>query len=1302
MTSMEHLDHETDQLDCIAIIGVTGRFPGATTIEQFEKNLLGGVESLTTLTDEQLLLAGVPPELVHSPNYVKTGVVLEGVDLFDAGFFGYTPREAELTDPQHRVFLECAWEAMEDAGYDPERTPLRVGVYAGAGANAYLENNLYSHPDLIGALHHLQKSVATLNDHLSTRVSYKLNLRGPSLTIQTACSSSLVATHIACQSLLNGECDMALAGGVSIRVPQVAGYMYEQGSTFSPDGRCRAFDASAQGMMPGSGVGIVVLKRLADALQDGDTVRAVIRASAINNDGAAKAGYTAPSVEGQAGVIASAQALAGITADEISYVEAMGTGTALGDPIEITALTKAFRRTSQKRGFCAIGSVKTNIGHLGPASGIAGLLKVVAALKNRMLPPSLNCSQPNPAIDFAGSPFYVQQKLEPWQPETGRRLAGVSSFSVGGTNAHLIVEEAPLEPAIQEASSWQLLPISARSPAALENTTLRLAEFLEKHPERNLADAAFTLQQGRKAFAHRRVVVARSGAEAAALLKTQDERRVLSGLENPDASLVFLFPDHVAEFAGAALELYRGEAGFKKHLDTCCELLKPHLGSDLRPLLYPADPAVATTGAQPSQTAAAESVTFVVEYALARLWMDWGVKPAAMIGHGVGEYVAACLAGVFSLEQALKLVCARARLIERVPAGAMLAVQLEEKAAQKYLSDNLSFAALNGPETVFAGPAGAIQELQLLLAKEQIACQLMSASAALHSPAMELIREPLRRLFADVQLGTPQIPYLSNLTGAWIKPAAAADPAYWSEHLCKTVRFAEGIGELAKSGPRIFLEVAPGQSLTALTNNLVAGGHVVLSSLPNAGDTGGMLAALGGLWTAGACPDWAALHAGKQRRRVPLPSYPFERRRYWIEPKKPAISANGGAEEGADVLRQPDGCALGANRTKVLARIGAATGQKNLPQDTDLEGMLAALWHQVLGFETIASDANFFALGGDSLLATQLLSRIRTQLGIELPPNSVFLAPSIAAQAKLIAKTVTRGAHDVVVPLQKGSESRPPFFMIHSYHLYNSLPGALGRDQPFYGVEEFAVSDPVDNWSLESMMSRYVEGIRGVEPHGPYFIGGFCSAAIPALEVARQLQEAGECVPLLVIIDPVGTRKVQPRRSERLRSELASTVAFWRFHIGKLRALPASGVVRYTRELATAKLRNFVTNRKMWFWRRVIRLYMRFGFKIPNLLRRKLISGIRVVTLEAIRNHSPKPYRGDIAIFVAHEMDLELQLDYVTPWREATSGNVKVIRLPGGHSTAFVEPNLAVFAQEMIDALDASIGEQKDALPVSR
>jgi acyl transferase domain-containing protein/acyl carrier protein len=893
---------ETDQLDRIAVIGMAGRFPGAPDVDRFWQNLSAGVESVTTLTDEQLLSSGVEPSLVQSPNYVKAGLPLDGAEFFDAEFFGYTPREAELTDPQHRVFLECAWQAMEDAGYDPDRTPLRIGVYAGAGTNSYFQNNLAGDPHLMKSLNLLQRLMVTDNDYLSTRVSYKLNLKGPGLTVQTACSTSLVATHLACQSLLNGECDIALAGGVSVRFPQTAGYLYQEGSPLSADGRCRAFDASAQGMMPGSGAGVVVLKRLADALRDGDSVRAVILGSAINNDGAAKIGYTAPSVDGQAGAIEEAQALAGVSADEITYIEAHGTGTVLGDPIEIAGLTKAFRRSSQERGSCAIGSVKTNIGHLGAAAGIAGFIKVVLALQKRMLPPSLNFKRPNPAIDFANSPFFVQQTLEAWRPANERRVAGISSFGIGGTNAHAVLEEAPATESSGPSRPWQLLLLSARTNTALDAATRNLAARLRDDPSVSLADVAYTLQTGRKGFHRRRMLVCHGREDAIAALESLDPRRVSTQSQEPDErDVVFMFPGQGAQYANMSLELYRTESEFQEHVDRCCESLKPHLSLDLRDILYPGDQQVESASQTLKQTRIAQPALFVIEYALAKLLMSWGVKPAAMVGHSIGEYVAACLAGVFSLEDALSLVAARGRLMQSLPEGSMLAVSLSEEAIAPLLNGKLSVAAVNSPSLcVVSGEMEAVSDLQRALSARDVACTLLHTSHAFHSKMMDPILVSFTQEVERAAIHPPKIPILSSVTGAWIQPAEMATPGYWARNLRQTVRFSDCVRELMNDPARVLLEVGPGTTLGTLAKQHPgeAGKPIVLSTIRHpreqTSDVAFLLNTLGRLWLANIDIDWSGFYKNESRHRISLPAYPFERQRYCIEPS-PQAHATGAA-----------------------------------------------------------------------------------------------------------------------------------------------------------------------------------------------------------------------------------------------------------------------------------------------------------------------------------------------------------------------------------------------------------------------
>jgi acyl transferase domain-containing protein/acyl carrier protein len=883
-----------DALEGIAIIGMAGRFPGAKNIAEFWQNLCDGVESISIFTDDELTAANIDPALMSNPNYVKAGAVLEDIDLFDAAFFGFNPKEAEMTDPQHRLFLECAWEALENAGYDSRRC-ARVGVYGGASLNNYLSFNL--NHDQIGSANSFQKLIGNDKDFLTTRVSYKLNFTGPSLTVQTACSTSLVATSLACQSLLNYQCDLALAGGVSIRVPQKTGYLYQEGGILSPDGHCHAFDAKARGTIIGNGVGAIVLKRLADAITDGDCIYAVIKGAAINNDGSGKVGYTAPSVNGQAEVIAESLALAGVEPETITYIEAHGTGTALGDPIEITALSNVFRARTEKKGFCAIGSVKTNIGHLDAAAGIAGLIKTVLSLKHQLIPPSLNFEQPNPEIDFANSPFYVNTKLREWKTTGTPRRAGLSSLGIGGTNAHVILEEASTLPASSSSRPWQLLMLSAKTDSALQTATQNLAKHLRQHSDLNLADVAYTLQVGRRVFDYRRVVVCQNSEDAIGAVETLDPQRVLTHCQEPiERSIAFLFPGQGSQYVNMGRELYETEATFREQVDRCSHLLQPYLGLDLRSLLYPSESEAEAAAEKLKQTYLAQPALFAIEYALAQLWISWGISPQAMLGHSIGEYVAACLAGVMSVEDALALVAMRGRLMQKLPPGAMLAVSLSEAEVVKTLHETslhekLSLAASNAPNLcVISGSNDAVDAIQAQLSAKGIECRRLHTSHAFHSQMMKPILEQFREEVKKIQLHPPEIPFISNVTGTWIAAAAAIDPNYWVQHLRQTVRFSAGLSQLLEDPNRILLEVGPGRTMCTLVKQHCrqATGQIVLPSLRHPqeqnSDLALLLNILGRLWLAGVAVNWSSFYAREQRRRVPLPTYPFERQRYWIEP----------------------------------------------------------------------------------------------------------------------------------------------------------------------------------------------------------------------------------------------------------------------------------------------------------------------------------------------------------------------------------------------------------------------------------
>ncbi|QDL09659.1 beta-ketoacyl synthase [Brasilonema octagenarum UFV-E1] len=880
----------------IAIIAVAGKFPGAKDVESFWQNLREGVESISWLTDEELTKSGVSLDLLSNPNYVKASAVISDIELFDANLFAYSAKEAELIDPQQRLFLELAWEAVEKAGYDPQTYHGLIGVYGGVGMSRYLLNNLYPNHQLLETTDPIQLGFSNDKDFLPTRVAYKLNLTGPAVNVQTACSTSLVAVHVACQSLLNGECDIALAGGVTLSIPQKIGYLHQEGMILSPDGHCRAFDAKAQGTIAGSGAGIVVLKRLKDAIADRDYIHAIIKGSAINNDGAMKVGFTAPSGSGQAAVIGEAQAIAGVDAETISYIEAHGTATPIGDPIEIAALTQAFRQTTDKKGFCAIGSLKTNLGHLDTAAGVAGLIKTVLALQHKMLPPSLHFETPNPKIDFANSPFYVNTTLTEWKTNNTPRRAGVSSFGMGGTNAHVILEEAPLlrqgAGSREQGRNYQLLVVSAKTATALEKATGNLVAHLKEHPELNLGDVAYTLNSGRRGFNHRRMLICQDLEDAVNALSSLAAQQVFTDYtEITERSVVFMFPGQGSQYVNMAREIYQTETVFREQVDYCSEILKSLLGVDLRHILYPNNEKIDEVSKLLQQTAIAQPALFVIEYALAKLWQSWGVEPVAAIGHSIGEYVAATLAEVFSLEDALSLVAARGVMMQQLPTGAMLSVPLPADKIKSLLGQELSVAAINQPsQCVVSGSTAAIDALQNQLATQGIECRRLHTSHAFHSHMMEPILEAFAERVKKVTLNPPKLPYISNLTGTWITVTQATNPEYYAQHLRSTVLFAQGVEKLLATPEQILLEVGPGHTLTTLVKRHPdkASAQTVLTSVRHPqekqSDIHVLFNTLGQLWLTGVKVDWFGFYTHQEYYRLPLPTYPFERERYWIDP----------------------------------------------------------------------------------------------------------------------------------------------------------------------------------------------------------------------------------------------------------------------------------------------------------------------------------------------------------------------------------------------------------------------------------
>jgi acyl transferase domain-containing protein len=889
----------------IAIVGMSGRFPGANSVEQFWQNLMQGVDSVSRFREDELEYSVATQEAIEQgQKFIRSRGVLDGVDMFDADFFGMYPKEAQIIDPQHRLFLECAWEALESSGHAPATYPGLIGVYAGLAMNTYFLHNLcvdrafaadFSANYQVG---NYQTMLGNDKDFLPTRVSYKLNLRGPSITVQSACSTSLVAICQACTGLLTYQCDMALAGGVSITFPQKRDYRYQEEGLASADGTCRSFDADACGTVFGHGAAVVLLKRLEDALADRDPILAVIKGFALNNDGSDKIGYAAPSVNAQAEVVAMAQAAAGVHPESLSYIEAHGTATPLGDPIEMAALTEAFRRGGAKRKqFCAVGTGKTHIGHLDVAAGAAGLIKTVLQLQHEVIPPLLHFKTPNPKIDFQNSPFFPVSKQMEWRRNGAPRRAGVTALGIGGTNAHVVVEEAPVTCSSGSSRTSHLLLLSAKTPTALNAMSARLAEYLETNPASSLPDVAFTLKKGRQRFRYRQALCASTSTEAIKMLRAADREANYTGQAPTEVpSVAFVFPGQGSQYVNMGRELYESEDVFRDAVDRCAECLKKPLGLDIRSVVYP-DGVDATAKAekQINETRVTQPAIFTLEYALACLWMSWGIKPSLLIGHSVGEYVAAVLAEVFSLEDALGILASRARLMQDLPGGSMLAVRRGVSELEGTLPEGIAIAAINSPVlTTLSGPTPELQKLQDKFEAESVFCRLLPTSHAFHSSMMDPIVEPFAKIAGSVPHQDPKLPWISTYTGTWIDKKNGPDGAYWSGQLRRTVRFGQAIETALQAGATMFLEVGPGQALTQLIRqqatkpkNLVA-----LTSLgPNDGnpaDLKAMLSAAGRMWVNGIEPDWTEFYSKQERLRLALPTYPFERKSYWIAPPSKA------------------------------------------------------------------------------------------------------------------------------------------------------------------------------------------------------------------------------------------------------------------------------------------------------------------------------------------------------------------------------------------------------------------------------
>ena len=1296
----------------VAVVGMAGRFPGAADLDELWELLSEGREGIRFFSDQELLDAGVDPSRLDDDHYVKGRGALADPELFDADFFGLSPRDAQILDPQQRLFLETAWHALEDAGQAPgsnggsNGAAPRVGVFAGASDNDY-RRELLDNPEVLAAVGRFQIVLGNQLDYVATRLAYKLDLTGPALTVQTACSTSLVAVHMAARSLADGDCDLAVAGGTSVQAREVSGYPFLDGGIDSPDGHTRAFDADAAGAVGGSGVGAVVLKRLDEALADGDPVRAVIRGSAVNNDGGAKMTFTAPSADGQAAVIRAAQRAAGVEPSTVGYVEAHGTATPMGDPIEIDGLKRAWGAAAGNgdgEGRCLIGTIKSNLGHLDAAAGVAGLIKTVLAIEHGEIPPSLHFKTPNPKLEIEGSPFRIAAERTPWGGNGAPRRAGVSSFGIGGTNAHVLLEEAPERPADAAGPPRpaQLLRLSARTPAALERAMENLAGHLRRNADtgRNgsyLADVAYTLDVGRHAFPHRAAVVARGPGEAAEGLT---EGRPLRGTAAGDAPpVVFLFPGQGAQYPGMGGDLYAEEPVFRDAVDQCCDLLEPYLGFDLRTVLYPLDGEDDEAAARLESTEVAQPALVTCEYALSELLRSWGIEPAAVAGHSIGEYTAALVAGVFTLPDALALVAARGRLMAGLPAGDMLAVRRPAAEVESWLEDHpeVELATVNAPDSVVvSGPGEAVAAFATWIAEEfgdkdgkgdaedAVEVTPLHTSHAFHSAMMDPILDPFRDEVAEAAPMAPRIPIVSNATGTWLRDEEATDPVYWARHLRGAVRFADNLETLladttgALPTPPALVEVGPGRALSTFARRHPRAGDVpaVARTLPHPkedrGDLDLLLEAVGRLWVAGVGSDPKAFWEGS-RRRVPLPGYPFQRRRFWID--------------GVEAAPAPEAADDDAGEAAKDALQGAT------------EEAVAAAWEDLLGVAGVGRRDDFFELGGSSLAGIGLAARLERDHGVDLPGSFLLEAPTVAEQAGLIDTLAEGGeapAASCRVRLQAGSPGRPPLFMVHQVggHVFTfrTLGRELGDGQPLFGLRSRGLEAGEEPFpDIEAMAEHYLELLREEKPRGPVLLGGASMGGMVAWEMARRLVEAGEPPALLTLMDTPCGDQMPPKEAnaEPVSFVLAETVGTASKPITPRELVAAIG-------LELPELRALPFDER---WERALAALAALGSDaragldeadldeatLRQARRRARVLGANV---DALYAYQPQPLPVRLLYFRAAERREGDPPRPELPWIELARGGCETIITAGNHETMHEEPAVETMAMELRRRLD--------------
>jgi acyl transferase domain-containing protein/thioesterase domain-containing protein len=1305
------------QGEAIAVIGMDCRFPGgATNPEAYWHLLEQGIDATTTIPAERWDI-----EQYYSPDpeqpgtmYTKSGGFIREVDKFDPAFFSITPLEAAKMDPQQRLLLEVSYGALENAGLPIE--PLKgsqTGVFLGICFDDYLKLNLRSGE---GNCFDPYTSLGNTKSVAAGRLSYVFGFQGPNLALDTSCSSSLLAIHLACQSLRLGESQMALAGGVNLILSPEAFIAFSKMKALSAQGSCKTFDADADGYVRGEGCGIVVLKRLSDALADGNRIHAVIRGSAMNHDGRSN-GLTAPNGLAQTAVIRAALENAQVEPSQIQYVEAHGTATTLGDPIEVLALGKVFSQSKSKDDPLLIGSVKTNFGHLEGAAGVASLMKVILSLQHKKVPPHLHLSTPNPYIPWDALPFHVPTETTPWHSRHQSALAGVSSFGMSGTNVHIVLEEAPSSECSEPSCSPQVLLLSAKTSSALRQTIHNLTDYLQQHSTVALADVAHTLQMGRQAFKHRCMVVAKDVEDAITKLQNANLAKNCTSLKSTKPpAVVFMFPGQGTQTLNMGLALYQSEPIFQAQVDQCAALLQPILGVDLREILYPqvvSEEALA----QLQNTALLQPILFVFEYALAKLWMAWGIIPRGMIGHSLGEYVAACLSGVFSLEEALRLIAVRGQLMEQTPAGAMLAIALPVSELDPLLKEwkatqslTLDLAAINGPsQCVVSGDCQAVEIFQENLLGQGITCRRLSSNRAFHSSMMEPILERFQAQFHAISLKSPQIPFISNVTGTWIAPEQATNATYWVEHLRCPVRFSDGIQTLCAQPSQAFLEVGPGQVLGKLiklqigeTNTLVLASFPHLKPNPRGSkptlkdaELQGLLTGLGQLWLAGVQIHWTEFHLNKRYQLLSLPTYPFERQPYWIE-----VSPKSAAQTSKEFSAQT------SLYQHLITPIAKLHGHAALPLKlinhwkthakrhhilkTTLKQTLVEILEESLGVESIGVHDNFFDLGIDSLLAIELSTRLSKKFKVKLNQGQLIETPTIEMLASVIANTKNskQSTPSSLVEIQpKGSKT--PIFCIHpaggNSFCYLNLVNYLGPDQPIYGIEDPNINQNLKSVSFQEKVTYYLKLIESVQPIGPYFLLGYSYGGNMAFEMAVQLKKQNKEVASLIMLDsfpPVSYKEIAVEDT-RLLAAIWHMVGLM-FNKKSRPWLDELKIVEPKKQLEYV-LKQLQTDAS--------------GIALPNhFLNTQLLKAAMNNFRELRYNVPNEAYSGQITYFWAKEKipeSLSQLLNYKIPddllgggWSQLSTQPVKTYFVPGHHFTMFSEANYPILATALKDCID--------------